>query len=59
MLSKYYVYDEDDMALRWFYTKAEALYFMGSNRWTIKLHKTPRIDLLKELGEALIWNLIT
>jgi hypothetical protein len=54
MLSKYYVYDEDDLALRWFYTKAEALYFIGTNRWTIKLHKPPKIDLLKELGEALI-----
>jgi hypothetical protein len=52
-MSKYYVYDEDGLALRWFYTKAEALHYVGLNGWTIRLHKTPKIDLVATLGEAL------
>ena len=42
MLSKYWVHDEDGIAFRWFYTKAEALAFVGSNDWTIELRKAPK-----------------
>ena len=42
MLNKYWVHDEDDLSLRWFYTKAEALAFVGSNAWTIELKKAPK-----------------
>jgi hypothetical protein len=52
MLSKYYVMDEDNIALRWFYTKAEALLFKGNNNWTIELRKAPKVDLIQLVGEA-------
>ena len=42
MLNKYWVHDEDGLSLRCFYTKAEALAFVGSNAWTIELRKAPK-----------------
>jgi len=44
MLSKYWVYDEEGFMLRWFYTKAEALSYVGSNVWTIELKKAPKFE---------------
>jgi hypothetical protein len=38
-MNKYYVYDEEGFMLRWFYTKAEALHYIGDNQWTIELKK--------------------
>jgi hypothetical protein len=44
MLSKYWVHDEDGLSLKWFYTKAEALAYVGSNAWTIELRKAPKFE---------------
>jgi hypothetical protein len=49
MLSKYWVSDEDGIAFRWFYTKAEALAFVGSNAWTIELRKAPKFQFEEAL----------
>jgi hypothetical protein len=49
MLSKYWVYDEDGLMLRWFYTKAEALSYVGSNAWTIELKKAPKFEFEEAL----------
>ena len=49
MLSKYWVHDEEGSALRWFYTKAEALAFVGTNAWTIELRKAPKFKFKEAL----------
>ena len=49
MLSKYWVSDEDGLPLRWFYTKAEALAFVGINAWTIELRKAPKFEFEEAL----------
>jgi hypothetical protein len=49
MLSKYWVYDEDGLPLRWFYTKAEALAFVGTNQWTIELRKVEKFKFEEAL----------
>jgi len=52
MSNKYYVYDEDNIALRWFYCKADAIKFVDNNTWTIILKKKPKLDLYALLGES-------
>jgi hypothetical protein len=49
MLSKYWVHDEEGLALRWFYTKAEALAFVGTNQWTIELRKVEKFKFEEAL----------
>ena len=49
MLSKYWVSDEDGAVLRWFYTTAEDLAFVGSNEWTIELRKAPKFEFEEAL----------
>jgi hypothetical protein len=49
MLSKYWVMDEEKIALRWFYTKAEALAYVGTNAWTIELRKAPKFEFKEAL----------
>ena len=54
-MNKYYVYDEEGFMLRWFYTKAEANQYIGSNAWTIELKKKlTQEDYLAICGECLI-----
>ena len=53
-MNKYYVYDEEDFMLRWFYTKAEALHYIGNNQWTVQLKKKlSHADYLNLCGECL------
>lgn len=49
MLSKYWVYDEEGCMMRWFYTKAEALAYVGTNAWTIELKKAPKFEFEEAL----------
>ena len=41
--------DEEGQALRWFYTKAEALAYVDSTDWTIELRKASKFTFEEAL----------
>ena len=52
IVTKWQVYDEAGILLRWFYTKQDAEKFACGQDYTVVKLTPPKIDWYKEMGEA-------